>query len=106
MRCPVVLAHGTADDIVSDSHTREVCSALANAGKDFSVKFVPGGDHFLLPGSTRKEVSEQLGEAYFRFARRGGEDDFETKQAYEFKCPGGVTYRLDFASGLALWTQK
>jgi len=106
VRCPVVLAHGTADDIVSDSHTREVCSALANAGKDFSVKFVPGGDHFLLPGSTRKEVSEQLGEAYFRFARRGGEDDFETKQAYEFKCPGGVTYRLDFASGLALWTQK
>jgi dipeptidyl aminopeptidase/acylaminoacyl peptidase len=99
--CPVVLVHGTADPTTPETNTRELARALAEAGRDFAARFVPGGDHRLGPVASWEEVTEELADAALRTNRRSGPDDFETARAYEFPCPGGVTWRLDFRSGLA-----
>jgi dienelactone hydrolase len=101
LRCPVVLAHGTADPEVSVAITCGIARSLAEAGKDFSVRFVPGGDHRLGPACSWEELTEELADHLFRTAAREGPDDFEAQRRYEFPCPEGVVYRLEFAGGLA-----
>ncbi|MCZ7648532.1 MAG: DUF2920 family protein [Planctomycetota bacterium] len=104
--CPVVLMHGTADETVPDAHTRELARALLEHGKDVAVRFVHGGDHFLRPHTTRPDVTEELADEPLRHARRQTADDFELGSSYDFKCPGGVVFRIDFSSGLARFSQK
>lgn len=104
--CPVVLFHGTADPTVPDSHMRELAQALNAAGKDTIVRFIHGGDHFLRPVTTRQEQTELLADDLLRHQRRDTEDDFELRSSYDFPCPGGVVFRLDFSSGLALFSKR
>ena len=104
--CPVVLMHGTADDNVLDSQTRELAGALLDAGKDVSVRFVQGGDHDLMPMTSRQKVTEEMADEALRHARRSGGDDFEMGSSYDFPCPGGVVYHLDFGSGIARFERR
>jgi dienelactone hydrolase len=95
-----VLAHGTEDEKVPVDHARELGAALAAAGKDLRLRFVPGGNHRFEPVTNRLEVTEESAEDLLRSARREGPDDFESGSCEEFACPG-ATFRLDFRSGRA-----
>lgn len=106
IKCPVVLMHGVADPTVGEAHTRDLAAALAAAGKDFSVRFIPDGDHFLRPVTTRERVTEEMADDLLKSCRRDGPDDFEAKSRYEFPCSDGVTFHLDFSSGIAQFSRS
>lgn len=77
IKCPVVLMHGTADQTVPDSHTRELAAALTKAGhQNMTVKYYPGGGHALEPITTRKDATIELADQLLKNARTAIDDDF------------------------------
>ena len=104
VNAPVALVHGTADGICIPKHSQEVAVALVNAGKDVSLKFIPGGDHALEPVTTIFEQTELIADEALHFATRSGiGDDFERKSKHILECPGGTKFTLDFSNGVAQW---
>ena len=98
IKCPVLVAHGTADEIVPDSHSREIEEKLRALGKEVVSEFVEGGDHFLRPHTTRQKVTLKHCRKWLEEYRIEGQTDFERKAHYDFDC-GDVTYRVDFKDG-------
>ncbi len=77
VRCPVALMHGTSDDIVPDSHTRELEAALRSAGTiEIRVKYYEGAGHSLGPVTDRKTATIEIADELLREARRTAIDDF------------------------------
>lgn len=105
IRCPMVLFHGTADETVPVEHTRAIAGLLAAAGKDFSLRFIEGGDHFNRPVTTRQAVTEEMADGALRTFRLDSPDDFDAKSVETFDCPGAV-FKLDFSGPVATFTRK
>ena len=87
VRCPVVLAHGTADETVPHAHTQELEKALREAGVDVRAKYYEGGSHSLAPVTSRKEAALELADDLLRTARRPGPTDFDTGARVVIPCP-------------------
>ena len=47
IKAPVLLMHGTKDDIVDPEQSREMAAALKGAGKTYSYVELPGAGHHL-----------------------------------------------------------
>lgn len=105
IRSPMVLFHGTADETVPAEQTREIAGLLAAEGKDFALRFIPGGDHFNRPVTTRQAVTEEMADGPLRTLRLDAPDDFDAKSVETFDCPGAV-YTLDFSGPVATFTRK
>lgn len=77
IRCPVVLMHGTADDVVPDNHSRALEDALRKAGRvPLIAKYYEGGGHGLEPITNRKDATIELADDLLRNARLEDDDDF------------------------------
>ena len=86
VRCPVVLAHGTADETVPDSHTRELERALRSAGKQVVARYYEGASHSLAPVTTRRDVAVELANDLILSARSDGENDFDRGSRIVIPC--------------------
>ena len=87
IKCPVVLEHGTADDLLScEAHTRRLAEKLTSLGRNVKVTYYEGGGHGLGPVTDRLETFKQTAPEYLRKATTEGWDDFLEGRAVEIAC--------------------
>ncbi len=96
IRCPVALMHGTADETVSDHHTRQMEQALRKAGKQVIARYYEGGGHSLEPVTTRQKAAMELADDLLRNARTTDPDDFAAESRVEIPAVT-KTYVLDWS---------
>ncbi len=110
VRCPVALIHGTADEVVSDTHTRLLEKALREQGREVRVRYVEGGEHSLGPGADRTTVAAELAGDWLRTLVNPKATDFELESRIEIPCVR-KTCVLDWSkppadSALVSWIEK
>ncbi|MFD0404118.1 prolyl oligopeptidase family serine peptidase [Kitasatospora sp. NPDC127116] len=66
IRVPVLLVHGTSDDIATVADARRLAAELQARGADHETLFLEGGDHYLSVPESRRAVLE----AELRFFQR------------------------------------
>lgn len=100
VRCPVLLAHGTADEVVPCTQSKDIEERLRSFGKTVIAEYIDGGDHFLRPVTTRQKVTLKHCREWLEVYHTEGPNDFQKEEQYDFPC-GEVTYRVDFSGGRA-----
>ena len=110
VKCPVALAHGTADEIVSDNHTRLLEKALREHGKTVRVKYIEGGGHALQPVTDRKTVTVELADDWLTSMVSHEVNDFDSQSRVEIPCVNRKCV-LDWSkpqleSSLISWSDK
>jgi dienelactone hydrolase len=86
VKCPVALAHGTADTTVPDTHTRSLESALRAAGKTVKANYIEGAGHAFEPVSERATVTRELADDWLLTCRSSGRLDFDTGSKICIPC--------------------
>jgi dienelactone hydrolase len=86
IQCPLVLVHGTEDETVPVSHTRQLEAALREAGKSVDARYIEGADHALAPVTNRRDATVELADELTRSARREGPSDFAEGTLVRIPC--------------------
>ena len=97
IRCPVLLEHGTADEIVDcDAHARPLVRRLRQLGRDVRVRYYRGGGHSLAPVATRFDTFRRRAPRAVRSCRLAGQDDWAAGRTVRIPC-GERTLVIDWS---------
>ena len=96
VRCPVVLVHGSRDEVVDVRHSLDMAKALIDAGKRVSLHLVDGGDHgcalsFATPAFPLGGLLEQFSAPALRELTTDGNTDFDRRETVSLG-PWAVKY--------------
>lgn len=95
--CAIYITHGTADDNVDcEMHTGALVKELKRLNKSVYVKYYEGGDHGLLPVTTRIDAFKEMLKKDILSLERECIDDFEAKNIIDIDC-GNSILRVDWS---------
>lgn len=83
---PVVLIHGTSDDVVSPRHSKKMASALKARKVPVTARYYEGADHYLNPVTTTAKAVVDVADAQLKTAVNPGPDDFRRKTVVKIPC--------------------
>ena len=87
IQCPVFIEHGTADVLVDwEKHTQAFVAKLEALGKPVFCEIFPGGDHSLLPVSSRAESFRQRAPEPINAVQNSNSDDFAEGRVIRIPC--------------------
>jgi len=97
IRCPVLLEHGTADEVVPHGpHSVALEAKMKSLGKQVSLRLYEGAGHGLEPVTTRLETFREHAVGPMRTLATEGDDDFKAGRVIEIKCADRVL-RIDWS---------
>jgi len=100
INCPVLLDHGTDDEVVScDTHTRALAEKLQAAGKKVSVEYYEGAGHDLEPVTDRLHAFKAMASDAIRHRRINTIDDFAAARKIDIPC-SPKTLRIDWSKSM------
>jgi len=100
VRCSVAMMHGTADATVPVSHTRELETALCQAGEvEVRARYYEGGGHALEPVTDRRTATIELADDWLHEARRTETDDFAARRKITIPCVA-KSLVIDWSKGI------
>lgn len=87
IQCPVYIEHGTADELVNwERHTQTLVAQLKANGQPVFCEIYPGGDHSLLPVSSRNDSFRQRAPEPITSLRNSATDDFTAGRMIRLPC--------------------
>lgn len=95
--CPVILEHGTADEVVPHApHSVALEARMRALGKQVALTLYEGGGHGLEPVTTRLETFKAHASDPMRTIESDREDDFRAGRVIEIPC-ADRTLRIDWS---------